>query len=67
MRAQDFIRSVQGLKTYMVKIKLKQPGYTNLVDTTVQARTPEMARKIIRAQYNNSNVVVGQPKEIKSR
>lgn len=67
MRAQDFTKSVQGLKTYIVKVKLKQPGYTNIIDTTVQARTPEMARKIIRAQYNNSHVIVGQPKEIKSR
>jgi hypothetical protein len=67
MRAQDFIKTVQGLKTYIVKVKLKQPGYTNIIDTTVQARTHEMARKIIRAQYNNSQVIVGQPKEIKSR
>lgn len=54
-----------GLKTYTVKVKLKQIGYTNIVDTTVQARTPEMARRIIRAQYNNRNVIVGQPREIK--
>ena len=67
MRAQDFINPVKGLKTYIVKVKLKQPGYTNLIDTTVQARTPEMARRILRSQYNNPNVVVGQPKEIKQR
>jgi hypothetical protein len=63
MRATDFVRlSERPLNTYAVKIKLKQQGYTNIVDTQVQARTPEMARKILRAQYNNPNVVVGQPR-----
>ena len=63
MRATDFVRlSERPLNTYAVKIKLKQQGYTNLVDTQVQARTPEMARKILRTQYNNPNVVVGQPR-----
>ena len=68
MRVQDlFSTKSPRLKTYAVKVKLKQPGYTNIIDTTVQARTPEMARKILRAQYNNPNVIVGQPKEIKTR
>jgi hypothetical protein len=68
MRAQEFIRlSERPLKTYTVKLKLKQPGYTNIVDTQVQARTPEMARRILSAQYNNRNVVVGQPRELRTR
>jgi len=68
MRAQEFIRlSERPLKTYAVKLKLKQPGYTNIVDTQVQARTPEMARRILSAQYNNRNVVVGQPRELRTR
>lgn len=73
MRAKQFIRNNRnyispqpGLKTYAIKLKLKQPGYTNIIDTTVQARTPEMARRILRAQYNNRHVIVGQPREIKS-
>jgi hypothetical protein len=77
MRAKQFIRNTRnqynhpsaagaGLKTYTMKIKLKQPGYTQIVDTTVQARTPEMARRIIRQQHNNRNVIVGTPREIKS-
>ena len=53
------------MKTYVVKIKLQQTGYTNIVDTTVMARTPEMARRILRQQYNNKHVVVGQPRELK--
>ena len=61
----QYQQQATGLKTYTLKVKLKQPGYTNIIDTTVQARTPEMARSIIRAQYNNRNVIVGQPREIK--
>jgi len=53
------------MKTSVVKIKLQQTGYTNIIDTTVMARTPEMARRLLRQQYNNKHVVVGQPKELK--
>ena len=67
MRAKDFIVPMRGLRTFRVRLKLKQPGYTNQMDTTVQARTAEMARRIIRAQYNDRNVIVGQPREIRSR
>ena len=68
MRANDFIRlSERPLNTYAVKIKLKQHGYTNIIDTQVQARTPEMARRILRTQYNNKNVVVGQPRELRAK
>jgi hypothetical protein len=56
-----------GLKTYMVKLKLRQQGYTNIFDTTVQARTPEQARRLIKAQYNNPNIIVGQPRELKTQ
>lgn len=67
MRAQDFIKFAGGgLKTFAVRLRLKQQGYVQQIDTTVQARTANQARQIIRAQYNNNNVLVGQPREIKS-
>lgn len=55
----------QALRTYAAKVRLKQPGYENIIDTTVVARNPEMARRLIRQQYGNRNVLVGQPREIK--
>ena len=68
MRAQDFIKSPgSGLKTFAVRLRLKQTGYVQQIDTTVQARTANQARQIIRAQYNNKNVLVGQPHEINPR
>jgi len=55
----------QALRTYTAKVQLKQPGYKNIIDTTVQARNPEMARRLIRQQYGDRNVMVGQPRELK--
>ena len=55
------------MKTYLVRLKLKSIGYTQILDTTVQAVSPQMARKIIANQYNSTHVLIGQPREIKSR
>jgi hypothetical protein len=55
----------QALRTYAAKVRLKQTGYENIIDTTVQARNPEMARRLIRQQYGDRNVIVGQPRELK--
>jgi len=63
MRLKEFSR----LKTYLVKLKLKQPGYTQIINTTLQARNPDQARKILRAQYNKKDIIVGNPRELKSR
>lgn len=63
--SQDYLSHGQRLKTYVIRVRLKQQGYVQQTDTTVQARSPEMARRIIRTQYNNRNVIVGQPKELR--
>lgn len=65
MRASEIIRRKSKMKTYQARVKLKQPGYTNIIDATVQARNPEMARRLLRQQYGDSNVLVGQPREMK--
>lgn len=61
MRAQDLL---PRLSTFRVKLRLRQPGYTQQIDTTVQARTAEQARRILRSQYDDRNVIVGQPRKI---
>lgn len=63
MRLKEFSR----LKTYLVKLKLRQLGYTQIINTTLQARNPDQARKILRAQYNKKDIIVGNPRELKSR
>lgn len=65
MRFNDFRSPTARLKTYVVRLRLKQKGYVQQMDTTVQARNPEQARRMVRAQYDNKNVMVGQPREIK--
>jgi len=54
-----------NLKTYAARVKLKQTGYTNIVDATVMARNPEMARRLLHQLYGGNSSVVGQPREIK--
>jgi len=63
--SQDFLSHGQRLKTYVVRVRLKQKGYDQHIDTTVQARSPEMVRRITRATYDNRNVIVGQPRELR--
>ena len=52
------------LKTYEITLKLKQPGYSQLIKTTVQAANPTMAKKIAEGQYG-VGTVVGNPLERK--
>lgn len=64
MRYADILKKSR-LKTYAAKVKLKQTGYTSIVDTTILARNPEMARRLLKKQFGDTNVIVGQPKELK--
>jgi hypothetical protein len=41
-------------------------GNTNTF-TTVMALNPQMARKIVQVQYNVKGIMIGQPREIKTR
>ena len=67
MRLAEITLPKTKLKTYVVKLKLKSIGYTQILDTTVQAVNAQMARKIIATQYNSTHVLIGQPREIKPR
>jgi hypothetical protein len=67
MRLAEITLPKTKLKTYVVKLKLKSIGYTQILDTTVQAVNAQMARKIIATQYNSTHVMIGQPREIKPR
>lgn len=54
------------LKSYSIRVKIPGPyGATNITDTMVMAINPEMARRLIRVQYNVPHVIIGQPREIK--
>lgn len=64
MRAQDLTRH---LETFAVKIRLPQKGYTVMMDTMVQARNAEMARRLIRQLYGSKTALVGAPRLVKTR
>ena len=66
MRLAEIAQSKTRMKTYLVRLKLKSIGYTQILDTTIQAVNHQMARKIIANQYNSTHVMIGQPREIKS-
>ena len=65
MKIRDLLSHTGRMKTYVVRLKMRQQGYTQQMDTTVQARNPEQARRLIRNQYNDRNIIVGQPKELR--
>ena len=50
------------LKNYLVKLQFKSLGYTQQINTMVQASSPEMARRLLKQQYQNPNVLIGQPR-----
>jgi hypothetical protein len=65
MRAAELTKNIN---TYLVRIRLPQVAGNKIhMDTTVQARTPEMARRMIRALYGDRTVLVTQPRLIKTR
>lgn len=68
MRAREFSNRVANqLRTYLVRLKLRQKGYSQYMDTMVQARNQDQARKILRAQYATPGVVIGNPRELKRK
>jgi hypothetical protein len=67
MRLSEIALPKTKMKTYLVRLKFKSLGYTQILDTTVQAVSPQMARKIIANQYDSTHVMIGQPREIKPR
>lgn len=61
MRFEDLTK---GYKFFTAKVKIKQPGYSQLIDTTINAKTKDLARRLLQAQYG-SNSIIGTIKEIK--
>lgn len=63
MRAREIIPK---FKIYQAKVRIKQPGYSSLVDITVSAKNPDMARKLLRQQYGHTALVTNV-REIRMR
>ena len=65
MRADEILGRRKKLRMFQAKIKVKNVNYTNIIDTTIMARNPEMARRLLRRLYGGRSVLVGTPKELK--
>lgn len=56
------------LKNYAVRLKIPGlSGAVTITDTIVAAVNPQMARKIVQVQYNVPHIMIGQPREVKTR
>jgi hypothetical protein len=69
MKTSDIVRSqshnpMAGQKLFAARLKIKQPGYTQLIDTTIVAKNMQMAIKLLTAQYGK-NTVMGNPRIVK--
>jgi hypothetical protein len=62
--AQDFQSHGARLKTYIATLKIRQGATYQRMDTTVVARSPEQAKRLLIQQYNK-DVVVGRPREMR--
>jgi hypothetical protein len=51
-------------KFWGARVKVKQPGYSQMIDTTITAKTKEMARRLLRAQYGK-DALINNIREIK--
>ena len=56
MRAHEFD---QGFHVYAARVKVKNPGYTMGIDVAIFAKSPIMARLLLKAQYGDDAVVTG--------
>lgn len=61
MKYQELIK---GFKLWKVGVKVKQPAYSQVIETTVTAKNQEMARRLVKAQYGN-NAIIQRVQEIK--
>jgi hypothetical protein len=53
------------MKTYVARLRIQRVGHNNIFDTTIQARNPEQARRLLRQMHGDQSVIVGQPRELK--
>lgn len=60
MRASQFLPA--KMKLYQVRVKVKQKGYTQMIDTTITAPNPDLARRLVRDQFG-ADAIVGNVKE----
>lgn len=51
-----------GFNVYSARVKVKNPGYTMGIDVAVFAKSPLMARLLLKAQYGSDSLVTNVTK-----
>jgi hypothetical protein len=54
MRASQF---TDGFHVYGARVNVKNPSYSTSIDTAIFAKSPAMARLLLKAQYGNTAVI----------
>jgi hypothetical protein len=59
MRAQEFITEsvAPGFNVYTARVKVKNPSYSTSVDVAVFAKSPAMARLLLKGQYGEDSLI----------
>jgi hypothetical protein len=59
MRAREFLKEAigQGFHVYGARVKVSNPSYATSIDVAIFAKSPAMARLLLKAQYGDSAVV----------
>jgi hypothetical protein len=59
MRAREFFTesAIPGFHVYGARVKVANPSYSTSIDVAIFAKSPAMARLLLKAQYGDSAVV----------
>jgi hypothetical protein len=52
------------MKLFKVRVKVKQVGYTQMIDTTITAPDANLARRLVKDQFGHT-ALVGNVQEVK--
>ena len=63
MRSKEFV--IESAKLWSAKVRVSQPNYVGYVDAQVWAPNAQIARVILKQQYNIQDHHVGSVKEVK--
>lgn len=62
MKASEFLP--KNLKLFKVRVKVKQIGHTQMIDTTITAPNANLARRLVKDQFGD-NAMVGNVQEVR--
>jgi hypothetical protein len=59
MRAKEFFTeaAIPGFNVYSARVKVKNPNYSISVDVAVFAKSPAMARLLLKGQYGEDSMI----------